>query len=388
MDGRTEKEIINYKDGYSEFFDFRKVPISFLMMNVEEVFSAEKCALAEKSGRLLPEWLDEIYHEKWFKLFVPKELDGLGCDLPDALKIEEKLAMLDGSLGWTVTLCAGAAWFVGFMEDTLRKELFLRKDLCLAGSGFVGGKANLMNDEYEISGSWTYASGALHATHFTANCEILEGGNPIFDVNGKPVIKAFILERNEVEILDGWNYMGMIATGSHAFRIEKLKVPINRSFEIEPHKALLDDPLYQFPFLQFAEATLAVNILGISQHLIDLIEVSFWKRHEYRRYDKKHLNYFKGLIENKKSKLRKIKSEFYLQIERAWEELDKKGSISEKNLKKVSKISRKLTRKCRETNGALYPFSGLEAAKTHTELNRVWRDFNTVSQHALLIFPF
>ena len=44
--------------------------------------------------------------------------------------------------------------------------------------------------------------------------------------------------------------------------------------------------------------------------------------------------------------------------------------------------------KCRQYNAALYPFSGLEAAKTHTELNRVWRDFNTVSQHALLIFPF
>lgn len=358
------------------------------MKNQEKIFGADSCALAENSGRLLPEWLDEIYREKWFKLFVPKDLDGLECTLLEALEIEEKLAKLDGSLGWTVTLCAGAAWFAGFMEESLRKEVFQRKDLCLAGSGFVGGKANLINGEYEVTGSWTYASGALHATHFTSNCEILKEGKPLFDAEGKPLIKAFLLESSEVEILDDWNYMGMKATGSHAFRTEKLKIPVNRSFEIEPKKAWLSDPVYQFPFLQFAEVTLTVNILGIAQNMIDLIEVAFWKRHEYRSYDKKHIKYFERLLDKKKRKLRKLRSEFYQQVEAAWKELEEKGSISESNLKKVSEISRKLTRKCREITGALYPFAGLEAAKTHTELNRVWRDFNTVSQHALLIFPF
>jgi hypothetical protein len=357
-------------------------------MSIVEIFDSERCALAEKFGSLLPEWLDEIYHQKWFKLFVPKDLGGLGCTLIEALRIEEKLAKLDGSLGWTVTLCAGAGWFVGFMDQSLRKEVFNRRDLCLAGSGFVGGKANLMNGEYELSGSWTYASGAVHATHFTANCEILEEGKPLLDEQGNPLIKAFILERSEVEILDGWNYMGMIATGSHAFQTQKIKVPISRRFEIDPQMTQLNDPIYKFPFLQFAETTLAVNILGISEHLIDLIEATFWKRHECRNFDKKHLRYFKELSEKKKRKLLKLKKEFYLQVENASKELNIKGEITNKDLQKVSKISRKLTQKCREINGALYPFSGLEAAKTHTELNRVWRDFNTVSQHALLIFPF
>ncbi|MEN2282738.1 acyl-CoA dehydrogenase [Algoriphagus sp. SE2] len=354
----------------------------------KSIFDSENCALAEKSGSLLPEWLEKIYEEKWFKLFVPKDLDGLGCNLIEALRIEEKLAKLDGSLGWTVTLCAGAGWFVGFMDESLRKEVFPRKDLCLAGSGFVGGKADLVKGEFEINGSWTYASGALHATHFTANCEVLVEGHPKIDAAGNPIIKAFLLERSELEILDSWNYMGMKATGSHAFRTEKLKVPISRGFEIDPLKNQLDDPLYQFPFLQFAEITLTVNILGISFHMIDLIESAFWRRNEYKKYDKKHLTYFEELVGKKKRKLQKLKVEFYKQVENAWNELEKKGDISKKTLKKVSKISRNLTQKCREINSSLYPFSGLEAARTDTELNRVWRDFNTVSQHSLLISPF
>ena len=352
------------------------------------IFNTTSAAKAEKLGELPPEWLEVIYREKWFKLFVPREFGGLGYSLTEALKIEEELAFADGSLGWTVTLCAGAGWFVGFMGKDLRQEVFPDPKVCLAGSGFVGGKADLHGEEYRISGSWTYASGALHASHFTANCELFENGKPILDRKGNPSLRAFLLKKEEVVILDGWNYMGMIATGSHAFKTQDLRVPKNRCFEIDPDKALLSDPVYQYPFLQFAETTLAVNILGISLHLKDLIKEAFWKRNEFRKYDEKHLRYFTSLVEKNEGKLLKLKSEFYLLVEDSWSELKNDHRISMSTLKRISRISRILTQTCREVNAKLYPFAGLEAAKTHTELNRVWRDFNTVSQHALLIFPF
>lgn len=357
-------------------------------MSVFSVFTSGSSARAEQIGQLPEEWLEVIYREKWFKLFVPKDFNGLELTLLEALKLEEKLAKLDGSLGWTVTLCAGAGWFVGFLDQKLNQEIFSDPNVCLAGSGFVGGKANLIGDNYTISGSWTYASGALHATHFTANCEILQNGIPLFCTKGMPVVKAFILKKEEVEILDGWSYMGMKATGSHAFKADNITIPSNRIFEILPSQTTVSDPVYRYPFLQLAEATLAVNILGVANHLIELIEASFWNRHEYRKYDKRYLNYFRRVSEKQNKKLKHLRKEFYSEVHLSWNELEKEGKISKSNLKKVSRISRKLTRSCREILSKLYPFAGLEAAKTHTELNRVWRDFNTVSQHALLIFPF
>lgn len=353
------------------------------------IFGEEELARkGEELGVIPQEWLEEIFLKRFFKLFVPLELDGLEMGLPEALMVEENLAKQDGSLGWTVTLCAGAAWFVGFLDQDLAKEVFSDPKVCLAGSGFVGGKANRIGENYVISGQWTYASGALHATHFTANCEILENGEPLQDKKGNPVVKAFILKREEVEILDGWSYMGMIATGSHAFQVDQIQVPLNRSFEILPHQAVLNDPIFQYPFLQFAEATLAVNILGISEHLQELISAAFWKRNDSRKYDSKHLRYFRKQEKRAQEKLGKVRRDFYEEVSKSWKELRKEGEISNKSLKSVSKLSRKLTATCRELNAKMYPFAGLEAAKTYTELNRVWRDFNTVSQHALLIFPF
>lgn len=357
-------------------------------MDNPQLFNDEQARIAEKRDQLSEAWLEEIYRQKWFKLFVPKELGGLECTLPEGLRIEESLAGLDGSLGWTVTLCAGAAWFVGFMEEDLRKEIFLRKDLCLAGSGFVGGKADLVDGRYNVSGSWTYASGAMHATHFTANCEIFENGIPQLDEVGKPLIKAFIIDKANVEILDGWSYMGMIATGSHGFKIDQLSLPIQRSFVINENEASLNSPIYRIPFLQFAEATLVVNICGIAKHLLELIDASFWKRHEYRHYDEEHLEYFRELFKEQNSELRKCRSQFYISVEEGWDMLEKEGYLTPDQLKDISQHSRLLTQKCRNATATLYPFAGLEAAKTHSALNRVWRDFNTVSQHALLIFPF
>lgn len=353
-----------------------------------ELINTEWAPRAEKQGCLSPEMLNLIYQEKWFKLFVPKELDGLGLTLPEALLLEEKIARLDASMGWTVTLCAGAGWFVGFLDPKLSQNVFSNAKVCLAGSGMVGGKAERVGNTYLISGSWTYASGALHATHFTANCELYENGKAILDEYGNPKVKAFILKKLEVEILDGWSYMGMIATGSHAFKTTELEVQANRAFELIPGKVIRSEAIYSYPFLQFAETTLAVNILGISQHLQGLIRESFWKRNEFRKHSEKHLEYFLKLEKTVESKLEASRSRFFSQVESSWQELEVTGKISAKTLKSVSMASRKLTQTCRQLNAKLYPFAGLEAAKTHTELNRVWRDFNTVSQHALLIFPF
>lgn len=343
---------------------------------------------SEQKGSLCEEWLAALYSKKFFKLFVPEVYGGLGLELIPALKIEEELAFIDGSLGWTTTLCAGAGWFVGFMGDQLREEMFQDPKACLAGSGFVGGKANKVGDYYHIAGRWTHASGALHATHFTANCEISENGIPVLDSSGKAVVKAFILAASEVEILDSWRYMGMIATGSHAFKAENLKIPLDRCFEILPEKAKLNDPIYRFPFLQFAEATLAVNILGITRHFQELIKESFNVRKQHSKFREDQLGYFDQIFSAEDNRITLLRMEFYQVVQSVWDELVVNAELSYEKLINVSEVSRRLVQTCRESNAKLFPFGGLHAAKTDTELNRVWRDFNTVSQHSLLTFPF
>ena len=81
---------------------------------------------AEKSGSLTPAQSDIIYRQSWFNIFVPRLIGGLELSLPEAADLQESLAWADGSFGWTITLCSGANWFAGFLEETVRSRFFFR----------------------------------------------------------------------------------------------------------------------------------------------------------------------------------------------------------------------------------------------------------------------
>ncbi|WP_316805177.1 acyl-CoA dehydrogenase family protein [Pedobacter nototheniae] len=346
----------------------------------------EYAAAAEEIGTLPPEILELAYQEDWFKLFVPEIYGGPGKKLPEILRLEEALAEADGSLGWTVTLCSGAGWFAGFLDPGLAKEVFADRKVCFAGSGAVGGIATKIKEGYLVNGHWKYASGALHATVFTANCLLkTENGDDVLGADGQPEIKSFILKKEEVNILPGWSYFGLMATGNHAFEVKNLIVPANRTFKINEEINVADEG-FNYPFLQLAETTLAVNSLGMANHFIRLVEDSFYSRSGLKRYNEKQLAYFELELKRCKQELKACKENFYKSFDESWNQLLLNNSIETDKLNEVSASSRKLAHTARKVSDDLFIYCGLEAAKKETEVNRVWRDLHTASQHALLTF--
>lgn len=282
---------------------------------------------AERSGRLTDKQLGVIRSNKWFKLFVPKYYNGLGLSLPEALQLEEGLAWIDGSVAWVVTLCAGAGWFVGFADQDFVKTLISDDNFCVAGSGAVG-TADKVPNGFRINGSWKYASGSLHATAFTVNCAI----------SGTDEIRSFFLLPNEVTVKPTWNAMGMVATGSNSFEVKDQFVGMDRQFIIRPDHAVLKDNIYQYPFLEFAETTLAANISGMALRFVELSEIGTTALDQYR---KKFFNH-----------------------------PDSPGSHD-------------LVKASRDIVNDLYSRCGLSATNKDSEINRVWRNFHTAAQHSL-----
>jgi alkylation response protein AidB-like acyl-CoA dehydrogenase len=331
------------------------------------------CALSETKGRLTPALLNIIYKKKWFKLFVPKEQGGLALPLMDALQLEEQLAAIDGSLGWTVTLCSGANFFAGFMDQQKIGKLFYAAKICMGGSGAATGIAEQTKTGYVVTGRWKYATGTPHLTHFTANCVIHRNGKPVLKENGTPLIRSFYFKRSEVKVHNEWKAMGLKATASHSYSVNKLQVKAARSFLIDATHATLDHPIYNYPFLPFAETTLAVNTLGMTKHLLDEAAVVFAK---------KKLN--NAVIIHAQKEIAAMRTAFYTIVEQSWNELISKKKISAKTTKQISTISRQLVKLCRKHATEVYPYCGLSYTAETSELNRVFRDLFTASQHALL----
>ena len=342
---------------------------------------------AEHLGELHPVQLNEIYRKNWFNLFVPTELNGLNIALPEALQIEEGLAWTDGSLGWVVTLCCGAAWFSGFLQQDLVEQIFSDPKTCFAGSGQASGIATINENGYEIHGSWKYATGAPHATIFTANCIIEKNGKALKDEKGDPLIKAFLFLDKEVSLVKDWDSSGLIATASHTFIVSRLQVSANRCFSIDTKDVVSAGPVYRYPFLQFAEATLAVNHSGMAIHFLDLCEALVSERKGLNNYPIKRIEIFQTKITAARTALNGIRQEFYNTIDTSWKECMDNRNVSRDLLGSISNISHQLALVSRKQTNELYPYCGLAATRQDSTLNQVWRDIHTASQHPLLNYP-
>jgi len=342
-------------------------------------------AASEESGRLHPQIISLIEQERWFKLYLPKEFGGIDIELPSILRLLESIAMTDGSTGWTVTLCSGASWFAGFLEENLRNHIFHSANTCVTGSGAVGGTAVLVPEGYLISGSWKYSSGAMHATHFTANCYIKNSdGSAVRDEQGEEIVRSFIFDRAEVNTTPTWSYMGMVATGSHGFEVNNLIVPANRSFQINSDLKMQTNA-GNYPFLQLAETTLAVNFSGMALHFLEVAELHVLNSNNLKRFSEHHAAIIKETFANQKQLLVDARNKFFQIADKSWSDLQN-NTLEESVLNEVSLVSRTLAHVSRRVTDNLYPYCGLDAAKKTTLLNRIWRDMHTASQHSLLTF--
>ncbi|HEY9001991.1 MAG TPA: acyl-CoA dehydrogenase [Mucilaginibacter sp.] len=340
----------------------------------------DRSAEAESMAQLHPDQLAIIYEQGWFKILVPALYSGRELPLPELIRLEESISWADGSVGWVVTLCCGAGWFGGFLDPEKAKAVFSNPRVCLAGSGAATGTATISENGYIINGTWKYASGAHHATYFTANCIIKKGDETLMGEDGGPLILPFIFNSKDVEVFPAWKYVGMMGTGSDAFKVTNLSVNADCCFKIDPMAAVVNGTLYQYPFLQLAEAILAANISGIAIHFMDLCPEIFKEKLSQDKYSEAQKNILKETLTRSHDELEMARLEFYIAVDRSWDD------DNDQALQAVSSTSRKLAKTARECVDQLYPYCGLQAANPESEINKTWRDIHTASQHSLLTF--
>lgn len=311
---------------------------------------------AELRGSLHPAQWQLVREKNWLNIYLPTSLKGRGVPFQEALELLEQLAYTDGALGWTVTLCSGAHWFLGFLDPTLRFELLMDDELCITGSGEAGGRVEKMDKGFWAEGEWPHASGAGFATHLTANCK------------WDDKTYAFVFRKAEAALFSNWTTMGMKATASHGFRVKHTWIPENRLFEIDPARATDPDPIFQIPFELLAACTLAVNITGMTIRFDELAAA-------YDPVSTSNISEgagvsIRGILE-KRSRLFKLAG-YHPDTIYAAETEESMRLAKEITALSISRVQQ------------LYNRMSLYAAKEETEINRIWRNLHTAALHPVL----
>jgi alkylation response protein AidB-like acyl-CoA dehydrogenase len=339
---------------------------------------------AETLGRLAPAQMALIERRGWFRLLAPRSLGGMELALPQAVRLEEAVAEVDGSCGWVMTLCAGAGWFTGFLPPTLAREVVATPGMCLAGSGAATGIAERTAEGWRIDGRWEHATGAPHATHLTFNAVLHEGGQALCDASGAPRVRAFIVPAAGVQVLPTWAAIGLRASASHAFEIHDLVVPDTHAFDIEPTTATQRGALYRFPFGALAYVTLAANLGGMAHGFLRLATPLVLERPVGpTRQPLGARLHVRAQLQSSVQQLEGARGRCLELLDAAWSRLERDGcSVDEKPLRDAALA---WARTAREAVDGVYLLCGLAAADPRTALNRAWRDLHTGTQHAMLL---
>ena len=340
---------------------------------------ASEAARSEREARTTAPVVERIIDAGLFRLWVPRSIDAPELPLPPALEVFEAASRLDGSFGWAVTIGTGGGLFAGALEPATAAEIFRPREALIAGSGKPGGTARPVDSGYLAGGRWTFASGAHHATWFTANC-ILEGERSEDD--GGPVIRALAFPASEVEIIETWDPAGMRGTGSHDFRVESSLVPLRRTFGVFDDWPFERGPLYRYPFASIAEMSFGAVGLGIGRHAIDEFLALAGSRRSI--YTDEPLGDRKGArvrLGEAEALVSAARAWFYDVARSSWDTVVRGDPLEGEEAARVALASIHAANSAARAATLLFEAGGSASLDAGSPLARAWRDVHALTKH-------
>ena len=337
-------------------------------------------AAAERLARLPPEIAGPLLREGFFRLWIPASCGGLELTLPQALRLYEAAALLDGSLGWALMIGAGGGLFAAWLPPAGARELFGPAAALVAGSGTPTGVAERVPGGYRVRGAWRFASGAHYASVFTAACVVTEGGNAVPDAAGQPLIRAMSMSPAQVQILDTWDAVGLRGTGSHDFEVRAAQVPEHHSFSVLTDAAREPGPLYRLPFGVLTELPVSAVGLGIARRAL----AEFARLQRDRAAGEPAPDAIAQRFGQARAVLEQAAAAIAGLAAEAWQTVAQGGALDAAQRARITAVCCVSQEQLREAIGALAAVAGMRAIERSGDFSRAWRDLQALGAHGSL----
>ena len=179
------------------------------------------------------------------------------------------------------------AFFAGLFPDQAQRDVWEGSPgNRIAGVLAPSAEATRIDGGYRVTGSWGWASGCLHAQWAVV-------GFPVPDDRGEIVDQGLALvPMSDLTIEDTWYVAGMRGTGSNTLVARDIVIPEHRVISIPAAiggryaTEHTDEALYRSAFVPVAAIVLAGPQLGLAQAALDLVIEKAPKRSvSYTFYD-------------------------------------------------------------------------------------------------------
>lgn len=233
----------------------------------------ERAARTEELRQLPPETERDLHDAGLFRIVQPKRVGGGEFDYVALIDCAELLGKGDASVAWNFANLASHHWMLG-MFDRRAQDLVWGKDPdVLIASSFIfpAGRAHKVDGGYRLRGSWPFSSGV-------ASCEwnmLASVVSPDDEADGIEY-RIFLVHKNDYEITDTWNSVGLRGTGSNDVEVKDAFVPEEFTVAVgdlaggsTPGSAANPNALYALPVFSLFPYVLSGVALGNAQACLD-----------------------------------------------------------------------------------------------------------------------
>ncbi len=176
------------------------------------------------------------------RILAPAEYGGQEATAREFLELVETVATVDGSAAWTImTLNEEMEIACAHLPaDHMKSVIGSEPPIVVAGAGAPRGTAVAVDGGWRITGQWPFVTGGP-AADFIVVGAVIEGPRP-------RSLCYVLVPRDEVEILDNWDTVGLRGTGSNDVRLSDVFVPAERAGVQDSAAASRpDSPLFRLP---------------------------------------------------------------------------------------------------------------------------------------------
>jgi alkylation response protein AidB-like acyl-CoA dehydrogenase len=348
-------------------------------------------AVAEEGerGRRLPDEAVAAMREAGLsRLLAPKRYGGF--ELPLRAQILSCATTAHGyaAASWIQMVCGAHTYVLGSFPHDCQDEVFADPDVLIAGTLASQGTVERAAGGWRLNGRWQFCSGVDHSPWLLIGARQLNAdADPDRVRNAHVVVPA-----SEIRIDDTWYTLGLRGTGSKDIVAEDVFVPAHRAMPTgtlftgrSPHAW---SAMYRLPVLASLASMLAGGVLGMAERGFQtFMELTSVRRDIYAGGSKSANPGIQRRAAETSAELTTAR----LLVGRICDEFDAAMAADQPPLDvairgRLRYEAAYVVELCRRSMERLFAAAGAHAVYDSSELQRVQRDINTASHHAVVDF--
>jgi 3-hydroxy-9,10-secoandrosta-1,3,5(10)-triene-9,17-dione monooxygenase len=353
----------------------------------------ERQAECERLGRLPDATVRDFIDAGFWRAVQPRRFGGYEFDLVTFHQIAKELSRGCPSSGWVYALTAAHNLLVGMFPEQAQVELFGDGDFrCPLAA--MAAPVEKVDGGYHVNGWWDYASGCDAATHFIGTAAILSEAGELVDT------RWFAVRRDQFEIIDNWDTLGMRGTGSRRVVIKDVFVPEHHTVPcFNPMRPIVElpgrnvhpNPIYRGggPILPLLVSEVVALAVGIAQGAVDEYIEILSGRHQWGPMSplRRDLHVFQRLL-GEVTAYTDTAEATLAEIARIWTRYAERAAdgapASDEEERRLLLVEQQAIETCCRAVDLIFRTSGSSASNKGQRVERYFRDLSMVRTHITL----